>query len=112
MCVEIIKPEETVSYRLDLPFQEQVCDSKEVLIDCDTNCEKVQGFLDEVQKACQCGQNIGFKIKLTNLNDLQLFKKTKKLNNDLLVNDIIRHIVDVYNKTDNKLRELSDDLKG
>lgn len=112
MCVEIVKPEETISYKLELPLEEQICNCSEVLIDCDSNCDKVHKFLDEVEKACQCGKNLAFTIKLENSSDLQLFRKTKRLNKEIAINDIISKVSLLYKKADDKLKEISDSLKN
>ena len=113
MCVEIIKSEEQQSYKPEFPFQEQICGCQEVLIDCHPDCPKVARFLDEVEKICKNGQTLPIHIKLADNSNLKLFKKTKQLNNDLLINDIIGQTVLIHKNTDNKLKELSElCLKG
>jgi hypothetical protein len=108
MCVEIIKSEVQQSYKPELPFEEQICGCQEVLIDCEPNCPKVVKFLDEVEKVCKNGQTLPIEIKLANNSNLKLFKKTKELNKDLLLNDIMGQIVLVHKNTDDKLKELSE----
>ena len=113
MCVEIIKSEDKQSYRPELPFEQQFVGSEEVLIDCTPECPKVIKFLDEVEKVCKNGQSLPIQIKLANNSNLKLFGKTKKLNEDLLLNDIIRQAVLIHENADSKLRELSEIcLKG
>jgi hypothetical protein len=113
MCVEIIKSEDQQSYKPELPFDAQISGSQEVLIDCNPDCPKVAKFLDEVEKICKNGQTLPIHIKLANNSDLNLFKKTKQLNNDLLINDIIGQTVLIHKHADIKLKELSElCLKG
>ncbi len=113
MCVEIIKLEEQQSYKPELPFVDQIMDSKEILIDCNPDCPKVAKFLDEVEKICRNGQTLPIHIKLADNSNINLFKKTKQLNNDLLINDIIGQTVLIHKNADNKLKELSElCLKG
>lgn len=108
MCVEIIKPENQQSYRPELPFDIQICGCQEVLIDCGTNCHKVSSFLDEVEKICKSGQSLPITIRLADNTDLKLFKKTKQLNHDLLLNDIVSKAVLIHKNADDKLKELYD----
>lgn len=113
MCVEIFKLDVKQSYKPELPFQEQFIGSDEVLIDCDPDCPKVSKFLDEVEKICRNGQSLPIKIKLADNLSFKLFSKTKKLNRELLVNDIIGQAVLLHKNTDVKLKELSEMcLKG
>lgn len=109
MCVEIIKSEEQQSYKPNLPFEEQFCGCQEVLIDCtNPKCTKVAKFLDEVEKICKNGQSLPIQIKLADGSNFNLFKKTKQLNHDLLLNDIIGQIALIHKNADNKLKELSE----
>ena len=113
MCVEIIKYNEQQSYKPELPFEEQFCDCQEVLIDCTPGCPKVVKFLNEVEKICKNGQSLPLNIKLADNTNLKLFSKTKELNKELILNDIIHHAVLFHQDTDNKLKELSEMcLKG
>jgi hypothetical protein len=113
MCVEILKLDEKQSYKPELPFAEQFVGSSEVLIDCEPNCPKVAKFLDEVEKICRNGQSLPITIRLADNTSLNLFSKTKKLNKELAVNDIVRQMVLVHKNTDDKLKELSEIcLKG
>lgn len=108
MCVEIFKSDTKQSYKPELPFEEQFIGSKEVLIDCESNCPKVARFLDEVEKICKNGQSLPITIRLADNSNLKLFKETKKLNKDLFLNDIIGHAVLLHKNTDDKLKELSE----
>lgn len=108
MCVEIYKPESKQSYKPELPFEEQVMGSQEILIDCEPNCPKVAKFLDEVERICKNGQSLPIQIRLADNSNLKLFKKAKQLNQDLLVNDIIGQAVLIHKNADTKLKELSD----
>ncbi len=108
MCVEIFKFDAKQSYNAELPFEDQIKDSKEVLIDCSPDCPKVAKFLGEVEKVCKNGQSLPIKIKLADNTNFKLFNKTKKLNTDLLINDIISHAVLLHKDTDAKLKELSE----
>jgi hypothetical protein len=113
MCVEIFKFDSKQSYKPELPFEEQVLDSQEILIDCEPNCPKVVKFLNEVERVCKLGQSLPINIKLANNSNLNLFSKTKKLNEELLLNDIIGQAVLIHKNTDDKLKELSEMcLKG
>ena len=108
MCVEIIKSECTCSYKPWLPFEEQIKDSKEVFIDCEPTCPKVVKFLDEVEKICRNGQSLPLNIKLSDNLNLKLYSKTKKLNKELLLNDIIGQVALIHKNADDKLKELSE----
>ena len=108
MCVEIIKAENQESYKPELSFEEQIQGSKEVLIDCEPNCPKVAKFLDEVEKLCRNGQSLPITIKLADNSNIKLFSKTKKLNKELLTNDIIKQAVLLHKNADAKLKELSE----
>lgn len=113
MCVEIIKADDQQSYKPELPFEEQIKGSVEVHIDCEPNCPKVAAFFDEVEKVCKNGQSLPIQIKLIDNNSLKLYSKTKKLNKDLLINDIIKQAVLLNKTADDKLKELSEIcLKG
>ena len=113
MCVEIFKLDNKQSYKPELPFEEQVVGSKEVLIDCEPNCPKVTHFLDEVEKICKNGQYLPFNIKLADNSNFKLFKKVKKLNKEITTSDIISKMVLFHKNADDKLKELSDMcLKG
>ena len=113
MCVEIFKSDTKQSYKPELPFEEQFIGSKEVLIDCESNCPKVARFLDEIEKICKNGQSLSLQIKLTDNTNFKLYSKTKQLNKDLLLNDIIGHAVLLHKNADDKLKELSEMcLKG
>ena len=108
MCVEIFKLDEKQSYKPELPFEEQFVGSSEVLIDCEPNCPKVAKFLDEIEKICRNGQSLPITIRLADNTSLKLFSKTKKLNKELLINDIVGHMALLHKNTDDKLKELSD----
>lgn len=113
MCVEILKQENKQSYNPELPFDEQINGSKEVLIDCNPECPKVTKFFKEIEKICKNGQSLPIKIKLADNTAFKLFNKTKKLNKELLINDIIGHAVLLHKDLDTKLKELSElCLKG
>lgn len=109
MCVEIFKSEEQHSYKPELPLQEQICGCDEVIIDCtNPKCIKVNKFLDEVEKICKNGQSLPIQLKLADNSNLKLYSKTKKLNKELLLNDIVRQAVLIHKNTDDKLKELFD----
>jgi len=109
MCIEIVKSEAQESYKPNLPFEEQICGCQEVLIDCtNPKCSKVAKFLDEVEKICKNGQSLPIQIKLADNSNFSLFKKTKQLNRELLLNDIIGQVVLIHKNADTKLRELSE----
>lgn len=113
MCVEIFKPESKQSYKPELPFEEQFDGCQEVLIDCEPNCPKVAKFLDEIDKICKRGRSLPLNIKLANNTSFVLFKKTKQLSHDLLINDIIGQMALIHKNADTKLKELSEMcLKG
>ena len=106
MCVEIIGPESKISFKPELPLEEQIVGSKEVLIDCTPDCPKVVKFLSEVEKACKCGKTLNIKLKMLG-NNLNLFNKTRKLNKEIMNNDIVSKIALLYDRTDRGLEELS-----
>ena len=107
MCVEIIGPETKFSFKPELPFEEQICGCSEAIIDCaEPNCPKVAKFLDEVEKACKHGKTLNFKLKMFG-NNLNLFNKTRKLNKEIVNNDIVKQIALLYDKADRSLQELS-----
>lgn len=108
MCVEIFKLDKKESYKPELPFEEQLCGCQEVLIDCGPNCPKVNKFLDEIEKFCKLGQSFPINIKLLDNSNLKLYSKTKQLNKELILNDIVKQAVLIHKNTDNKLKELSD----
>jgi hypothetical protein len=110
MCVEIIKPEHNVSFKPELPLEEQISGSKEVIIDCEPDCPKVIKFLDEVEKACKYGKTLGIKLKMVG-NNLNLFSKTAKLNKELATNDIISKMALIYDRADKGLAEISNMCK-
>lgn len=113
MCVEIFGSENKHSYKPELPLSEQICGCQEVLIDCGPNCPKVVKFLDEVEKVYKNGQSLPMQIKLSDNSSLKLFSKIKKLNKELLLNDIIGQAVLIHKNADAKLKELSEMcLKG
>jgi hypothetical protein len=113
MCVNIIKSDEILSYKPELSFEEQIRDSQEVVIDCNIDCPKVAKFLDEVENICRNGKTLPITLYTTDITRLNLFSKTKRLNNELLLNDIVGQLALIHKNTDVKLKELSDIcLKG
>jgi hypothetical protein len=108
MCVEILKSEEKQSYKPELPFEDQVRGSKEVLIDCEPSCPKVAKFLDEIVKICKNGQSLPITIRLADNTNIKLFSKIKKLNKELLFNDIVGKLVLLHKNMDTKLQEISE----
>lgn len=113
MCVEIFKPESKQPYKPEFPLEDQIRGCKEVLIDCEPNCPKVAKFLDEVEKICKNGQSLPINIKLADNTSFKLFSKTKKLNRELILNDIVGQMALIHKNADTKLKELSEMcLKG
>lgn len=108
MCVEIFKSEGKSHYQPELSFEEQLKDSKEVLIDCSPNCPRVERFLNEVEKICKNGQSLPITIRLADNSNFKLFSKTKELNRDLFLNDIIGQAALIHKNADTKLKELSE----
>jgi hypothetical protein len=68
----------------------------------------VAKFLDEVEKVCKNGQSLPINIKLADNTSFSLFKKTKQLNHDLLLNDILGQMALIHKNADTKLKELSE----
>ena len=107
MCVKIVKSEEKIPYNVSLPLLDQIKGSKEILIDCEPDCPKVIKLMDELETYCKNGSYLPIKLKMVNSNNLKLFKKTKEINKEFELNDIISLMVQFHKKADDKLKELS-----
>jgi phosphatidylinositol kinase/protein kinase (PI-3 family) len=94
---------------VDRCFEDQIKDCKEVVIDCD--CEKVHKFLDEVENCCSKGKILNFNIKMVNTTNLGVYRKTKQVNKELKINDIINGLVQFHQKADKELEEISNICK-
>jgi len=107
MCVELVKSETQVSFKPELPLEEQICGCQEAIIDCEPDCPKVLKFLAEVEKACQYGKSLGIKLSLVDTHNFGLFKKVKDLNQAIATSDIIHQIVLFHDKADRRLEEIA-----
>ena len=106
MCVKIVKSKQKVPYNVDLPLDEQLKGSEEILIDCEPDCPKMIKLMDEIENHCKFGQMLPIKLKMVNNNNLQLFKKTRQLNKEIQLNDIIKNMVQLHKAADDGLQEL------
>lgn len=110
MCIKIVKTKGEIPYDVTKPIEEQVRGSKQVIINYEPNDPSIERFLNEVERVCQTGVSCNLNIKVVHnnyLNGAKTAKKSKHLEMELRLNDIVKMMSTSFSNNDKKLEELA-----
>jgi hypothetical protein len=101
---------EAIPYDMDVPLEDQLCNSSQIVIDYEPFDPSVSKFLNELERFSKTGIDQKVNIKVIhndNIAGLKLKKKAKKAENDIKVNELIKLMALSHIEADCKLEELS-----
>lgn len=110
MCIKIIKSKQEYSYNMEIPLEEQLKGSKQIVVNYDPQDPSVEKFLNEVERLCKHGITANLNIKFNHNNHIlgaRTRKEITKLVKELDLNEVIKLMVTMQSETDKKLEELS-----
>jgi hypothetical protein len=110
MCVKIIGTEE-VEFNPTESLEQQMMGAQEIIIDFDPLDEKIDYFVDKIEKMADTGIGCQANIVVNAnncINGMKLERKMEKIKQKLDVNEIIKGLCNFHAETDRKLCELSE----
>jgi len=110
MCITIVKTKNEIPYDITRPIEEQIRGSKQVVINYEPNDPSIEHFLNEVERICQNGIACSLNIKVIHnnyINGARTSKKSKQLEMELRLNDIVKIMSTSFYNNDKKLEELA-----
>jgi hypothetical protein len=110
MCVKIIGPDTETKYDVGRPLEDQVCGSQKVVIDYNPLDPDINTFVCEMERLRDNGISADVKVDfLPNnfMSGMKVKNQVKKLTKDLNLNEVIKLLTVLQNKTDKALEELS-----
>ncbi len=114
MCIRIIGTQE-MEFDISSPIEVQLCGAKEILIDFDPLDEKIDYFVDKIEKMAQNGVSCQANIRINvnnHLNGLKLERRMESIKRKLDVNEVVKGLCNFHSSTDRKLCELSEMCLG
>lgn len=115
MCVKIISPEVTQEFNPAQLLELQTCGAKEILVNYDPSDNRINCFLNQMERICQNGIDFDVAIKVNPNNHMMGFllkKKFEKIKHDIDINELAKELTNFHAIADRKLGELSDMCLG
>ena len=115
MCIRIKGLDSDIKYNSGTPLEQQIDDSKEVVINYDPKDPDISKFICEMERLCRTGVSTNVKVDFVHNNYLKGIKAKKQVNrltNDLSLNEAIKILTNLQSNTDKALEELSSFCKN
>lgn len=115
MCVKIICSDHEHEFDPNEPLENQIVGAKEVFIDYSPKDSKIPSLFKELERLYSNGINcnVAFKFKTNNnLEGFRMERHLEKIKQTFEINEIVKNLVGMYDKTDKKLEEISNSLLG
>ena len=115
MCIKIICSDHEHEFDTSFPLEAQIVGAKEILIDFDPLDEKIDFFVDKIEKMAYNGASCQVNIKVNPnncLDGIRLERIVDGIKRKLDVNEVIKSLTTFHAETDSKLRELSEICTG
>ena len=109
MCIKIIG-EKTLEFNPYESLENQLLEAKEIFVKYDSSEQnKIDSFIDQMEKLCQSGITCNAEIKVDGNNCLEGFRVERKIDRikkALDTNEFIKSIARFHATTDSKLSEI------
>lgn len=115
MCVKIICNDHEHEFDPNEPLENQIVGAKEVLVNYSPMDYKIPFFMKELDRLCNNGISCKLSFKFKSNNNLEGFRierQLEKIKHNFELNEIVKNLVSMYDKTDKKLEEISNGLLG
>lgn len=109
MCIRIIRSHEEVEFEPTEPLEYQVRGAKEVVISYDPKDNRIQSFMDQMDRIVKSGVGCQMNIRVNSnhtLNSYRFERQIAQASYDLDLNKAIKILVNAHNETDKKLSEM------
>jgi hypothetical protein len=96
---------------MNKPLEDQLDHANRIVIDYHPDDSSIEKFVDEVERICKSGISCNMNIEVSTnniLNGQRVKRKTKELEFDLKMNDLIKLMAMVQSHTDKRLEEMSE----
>ena len=110
MCVKIICSDHEHEFDPDQPLERQIVGAKEIFVSYSPVDSKIPFFLKELDRLCSNGIscNLDFKFKANNdLEGFRVERRLEKIKQGFELNEVVKSLSNMYDKTDKKLQEIS-----
>jgi hypothetical protein len=109
MCVKIIGTHEEKEFDPELPLEQQVKGSKQVVISYKADDSRLDAFMSQMDRIIKTGIGCQMNIRFDSNHSLagyQFERELKKTSENLDINDAVRMLVEKHYVADKKLSEL------
>lgn len=109
MCVKIVRVKETREFDVNVPLEEQLRGSKQVVVNYEPQDLSIERFLSEVERLCKSGISASLNIQFNHNNQLsgvKVQKRLSKLAKDLDINELVKFMVGAQADADKKIEEM------
>lgn len=109
MCIKIVRNKETVEYDMQLPLEDQIKGSKQIVVDYRPEDPSIEKFMDEIERLLQSGISAHLNIKVLHNNTIsgaRVKRKTSDIVSGVNFNEVIKLMTLVQSVADTRIDEL------
>jgi site-specific recombinase XerC len=110
MCIRIYNSDLGAKYDSSVPLDMQIQSADRIVVKYEQKDPDIDKFLSEMERLCRTGVSANVNVEVVHNNHLKgakALKQVKRLMKDLNVNEAIKLLVNLQQKTDIALEELA-----